>query len=128
MLEKMKELLQYKECDNYMNYDKATLRKFILNYHSVQKNDEVSDNNDNLDDFFEINNQEEINLFDENNIEEVIFYNELEEIVEEVGTDKEHYIFWLLSEGYSYKEIGNVFSVSAGRIGQIFDNLLEKLS
>ena len=56
-----------------MNYDKATLRKFILNYHSIQKNDEMSDNNDNLDDFFEINNQEETNLFDENNIEEVIF-------------------------------------------------------
>ncbi|MGX0141910.1 sigma-70 family RNA polymerase sigma factor [Staphylococcus hominis] len=111
-----------------MNYDKATLRKFILNYHSIQKNDEVSDNNDNLDDFFEINNQEETNLFDENNIEEVIFYIELENIVERVGTDKEYFIFILLTEGYSYKEIGDIFNVTAGRIGQMFNNLLEKLS
>ncbi|PTJ87136.1 hypothetical protein BU032_13515, partial [Staphylococcus simulans] len=34
----------------------------------------------------------------------------------------------LLTEGYSYKEIGDVFNVTAGRIGQIFNNLLEKLS
>ncbi|MDW4319771.1 sigma-70 family RNA polymerase sigma factor [Staphylococcus saprophyticus] len=111
-----------------MNYDKATLKKFILNYHSVQKNDDVNECNNYLSDFFELNNQVETDFYDDNNIEDVILYNELEEIVEKVGTDKEHYIFWLLSEGYSYKDIGNVFSVSSGRIGQIFDNLLKKLS
>lgn len=112
-----------------MTYDKTTLKRFILNYHSVEKNDVLNnDYNDDLDDFFELNNQVETDFYDDNNIEDVILYNELEEIVEKVGTDKEHYIFWLLSEGYSYKDIGNVFSVSSGRIGQIFDNLLKKLS
>lgn len=111
-----------------MNYDKAILKKFILNYHSVQKNDDVNECNNYLSDFFELNNQVETDFYDDNNIEDVILYNELEEIVEKVGTDKEHYIFWLLSEGYSYKDIGNVFSVSSGRISQIFDNLLKKLS
>ncbi|WP_240789102.1 hypothetical protein [Staphylococcus sp. SNAZ 36] len=50
----MTELLQYKDCDNYMNYDKGDTKEIILNIINVQKNDEVSDNNDNLDDFFEI--------------------------------------------------------------------------
>lgn len=111
-----------------MKYDKATLKKFILNYHSVQKNDDINGYNDNLDNFFELNNQVVTDFSENNSIEDVILYNELEEVLEEVGTDKEHYIFWLLSEGYSYKDIGNVFSVSAGRIGQIFDDLLKKLS
>ncbi|PHK49326.1 hypothetical protein [Staphylococcus edaphicus] len=111
-----------------MKYDKATLKQFIFNYHSVQKSNDITESNDDIDDFFELNNQVVTDFRENNNIEDVILYNELEEIVEEVGTDKEHYIFWLLSEGYSYKEIGNVFSVNAGRIGQIFDNLLKKLS
>ncbi|WP_411841155.1 sigma factor-like helix-turn-helix DNA-binding protein [Staphylococcus haemolyticus] len=34
----------------------------------------------------------------------------------------------MLAEGHSYKEIGNVFNVTAGRIGQILDALLKKLS
>lgn len=92
-----------------MKYDKATLKKFILNYHNVQKNDDINEYNDDLDDFFELNNQVETDSFDNNSIEEVILYNELENIVERVGTDKEYFIFILLAEGYSYKEIGNVF-------------------
>lgn len=111
-----------------MKYDKATLKRFILNYHSVQKNDDVNECNNDLSDFFELNNQVEADFYDNNNIEDVILYNELEEIVEQVGSDKEHYIFWLLSEGYSYKEIGNVFYVTEGRVKQIFDGLLRKIS
>ncbi|MGW7898366.1 hypothetical protein ACWEZE_01170 [Staphylococcus shinii] len=65
-------------------------------------------------------------FYDDNNIENVILYNKLEAIVGKVGTDKEHYIFWLLSD--SYKEIGNVFYVNEGRVKQIFDVLLRKLS
>ncbi|MDW8570481.1 sigma factor-like helix-turn-helix DNA-binding protein [Staphylococcus shinii] len=34
----------------------------------------------------------------------------------------------MLSEGYSYKEIGKVFYVTEGRVKQIFDVLLRKLS
>lgn len=111
-----------------MNYDKATLKKFILNYHSLQKNDDVNACNNDLSDFFGLNNQVKKDFYNDNNIEDVILYNELEEIVEEVGTDKENYIFWLLSEGYSYKEIGNVFYVTEGRVKQIFDGLLRKIS
>lgn len=111
-----------------MKYDKAILKKFIINYHSVQKSNDITVSNDDIDDFFELNNQVVTDFRENNNIEDVILYNELEEIVEKVGTDKEHYIFWLLSEGYSYKEIGNVFYVTEGRVKQIFDGLLRKIS
>ncbi|WP_432720392.1 sigma-70 family RNA polymerase sigma factor [Staphylococcus shinii] len=111
-----------------MNYDKAILKKFILNYHSVQKKDDVNACNNDLRDFFKLNNPVETDFYDDNNIEDVILYNELEAIVEKVGTDKEHYIFWLLSEGYSYKEIGKVFYITEARVKQIFDGLLSKLA
>lgn len=111
-----------------MKYDKTTLKKFILNYHSVQKYDDVNEYNEGLEDFFEINNQVETDSGNSNSIEDVIFYNELENIVERVGTDKEYFIFILLTEGNSYKGIGNVFNVTVGRIRQMFDELLSKLS
>lgn len=111
-----------------MNYDKATVKRFILNYHSVQKKDDVNECNNDLGNFFELNNQVDTDFYDDNNIEDVILYNKLESIVEQVGSDKEHYIFWLLSEGYSYKEIGDVLYVTDGRVKQIFDGLLSKLS
>lgn len=85
-----------------MKYDKATLKKFILNYHKVQKPGDINEYSNDLDDFFELNNQVETDSFDNNSIEEVILYNELENIVERVGTDKEFYLFLLLCKGVSY--------------------------
>lgn len=111
-----------------MRYDKATVKEFILNYHKIQENSVSCDEDVGIDDFFNVNDQAETHEIDNSNVEDVILYNELEEIVEQVGTDKEHYIFWLLSEGYSYKEIGNVFYVTDVRVKQIFDGLLSKLS
>ncbi|WP_257934655.1 hypothetical protein [Staphylococcus shinii] len=71
-----------------MNYDKATLKKFILNYHSVQKKDDVNACNNDLRDFFRLNNPVETDFYDDNNIEDVILYNELEAIVEKLGEIK----------------------------------------
>ncbi|MEC5302220.1 MULTISPECIES: sigma-70 family RNA polymerase sigma factor [Staphylococcus] len=93
-----------------------------------RKKDDVNACNNDLRDFFKLNNPVETDFYDDNNIEDVILYNELEAIVEKVGTDKEHYIFWLLSEGYSYKEIGKVFYITEARVKQIFDGLLSKLA
>lgn len=70
----------------------------------------------------------ETDFYADNNIEDVILYNELEVIVEQVGTDKEYYIFRLLSENYSYKEIVDIFYVNGGRAKQIFDGLMRKSS
>lgn len=43
-------------------------------------------------------------------------------------TDKEYDIFWLLNEGDSYKEIGNVLHVTENRVKQIFDRMLSKVT
>lgn len=102
-----------------MKYDKATLKKFILNYHNVQKNDDINEYNDDLDDFFELNNQVETDSFDNNSIEEVILYNELENIVERVGTEKEHNLFLLLSNGVSFEKAGSIFGVQSQRVKQM---------
>lgn len=61
------------------------------------------------------------------NVVDAIFLNELETIVEQVATDREFCIFWLLAEGKAYKEVGRIFEVSGERVRQVFNKLLDKL-
>ncbi|WP_436962815.1 sigma-70 family RNA polymerase sigma factor [Staphylococcus shinii] len=83
-----------------MSYDKATVKEFILNYH---------------------------NTIDNNNVEDVIFFNELEAIVERVATEKEHNLFLLLSNGVSFEKAASIFGVQAQRVRQMLNDLLDKL-
>lgn len=110
-----------------MKYDKATVKAFILNYHKTMNNNHECDEDTTVDDFFSVNEQVEIVSIDNNHIEDSIFYNELEMLVEQVATDKEYCIFWLLAEGKTYQEVGRIFEVSAERVRQILDNVLDKL-
>ena len=110
-----------------MKYDKATVKEFILNYHKTIDNSKEYDEDTNVDDFFSVNDQQETVHIDENNVEESIFYNEIETLIEQVATDKEFYMFWLLAEGKTYQEVGRIFEVSAERVRQILDNVLDKL-
>ena len=110
-----------------MKYDKATVKEFILNYHKTIDNSKEYDEDTNVDDFFSVNDQQEAVPIDENNVEESIFYNEIETLIEQVATDKEFYMFWLLAEGKTYQEIGRIFEVSAERVRQKLDNVLDKL-
>ncbi|CRV27564.1 sigma factor-like helix-turn-helix DNA-binding protein [Staphylococcus cohnii] len=110
-----------------MKYDKATVKEFILNYHKTIDNSKEYDEDTNVDDFFSVNDQQETVPIDENNVEESIFYNEIETLIEQVATDKEFYMFWLLAEGKTYQEVGRIFEVSAERVRQILDNVLDKL-
>ena len=98
-----------------------------LTYLTHQKNDDINEYNDDLDDFFELNNQVETDSFDNNSIEEVILYNELENIVERVATEKEHNLFLLLSNGVSFEKAGSIFGVKSPRAKQMFNELLNKL-
>lgn len=66
-------------------------------------------------------------MIDNNNFEDAIFFNELETIVERVGTDKEFCLFLLLCKGVSYEKIGSIFDVQAQRVRQMFNALLDKL-
>ncbi|MBL0384967.1 sigma-70 family RNA polymerase sigma factor [Staphylococcus sp. SNAZ 59] len=110
-----------------MKYDKKTVKTFILNYHKTMNNRNECDEDTTVDDFFSVNNQVETVPIDDNHIEDSIFYNELEMLVEQVATDKEFCIFWLLAEGKTYQEVGRIFEVSAERVRQILDNVLDKL-
>ncbi|AWI44132.1 sigma-70 family RNA polymerase sigma factor [Staphylococcus nepalensis] len=110
-----------------MRYDKKTVKQFILNYHKTIDNSKEYDEDTNVDDFFSVNDQQEAVPIDENNVEESIFYNEIETLIEQVATDKEICMFWLLAEGKNYKEVGRIFEVSGERVRQVFDRVLDKV-
>lgn len=110
-----------------MRYDKATVKEFILNYHKIQDNSVTCDEGVGIDDFFNMNDQAETHKIDNSNIEDVIFFNELEAIVERVATEKEHNLFLLLSNGVSFEKAGSIFGVKSPRVKQMFNRLLDKL-
>lgn len=110
-----------------MIYDKATVKEFILNYHKIQDNSVSSDEDIGIDDFFNVNDQVETHDIDKSNVEDVIFFNELEAIVERVATEKEHNLFLLLSNGISFEKAGSIFDVKSQRAKQMLNQLLDKL-
>lgn len=78
----------------------------------------------NIDDFFNINQDEEI---ENDHIDDTIYFNELDTLIETIASDKEYYVYWLISEGHSYENIGEIFDLSRECIRQIYDGLLVKL-
>ncbi len=110
-----------------MKYDKATVKAFILNYHNSINNDDTRDEGIGIDDFFNVNDQAETHEIDNSNVEDIIFFNELEAIVERVETDKEHNLFLLLSNGVSFEKVGSIFGVQSQRAKQMLNKLLDKL-
>ncbi|MDH9161339.1 sigma-70 family RNA polymerase sigma factor [Staphylococcus succinus] len=111
-----------------MSYDKATVKKFILNYHKIQDNNVSYDEDVGIDDFFNVNNQSETHEIDTSNVEDVIFFNELETVIETVATEKEYNLFLLLSKGVSFEKVGSIFGVQSQRAKQMLNQLLDKLS
>ncbi|WP_426443787.1 sigma-70 family RNA polymerase sigma factor [Staphylococcus xylosus] len=110
-----------------MSYDKATVKEFILNYHKIQNNS-VSFNEDvGIDVFFNVSDQAENHEIDNSNVEDVIFYNELETVIESVATEKEHNLFLLISNGVSFEKAGSIFGVKEARAKQMLNRLLDKL-
>lgn len=111
-----------------MRYDKATVKEFILNYHNTIDNNDTRDEDIGIDDFFNANDQTETHEIDNSNVEDVIFFNELEAVVERVATEKEHNLFLLLCNGVSFKKVGSIFGVKEPRVRQMFKQLLDKVS
>ncbi|WP_270912272.1 sigma-70 family RNA polymerase sigma factor [Staphylococcus saprophyticus] len=110
-----------------MRYDKATVKEFILNYHKLQENSASCDEDVGIDDFFNVNDQVEAHEIDNSNVEDVIFFNELEVVIESVATEKEYNLFLLLSNGVSFEKAGSIFGVKSQRAKQMLNRLLEKL-
>ncbi|OIS60849.1 hypothetical protein [Staphylococcus equorum] len=111
-----------------MKYDKATVKEFILNYHKIQDDSVSCDENVRIDDFFNVNDQAETHKIDNSNVEDVIFFNELEAVIESVATEKEHNLFLLLSNGVSFEKAGSIFGVKESRARQMLNQLLDKVS
>ena len=110
-----------------MRYDKATVKEFILNYHKIQDNSISCDEDVGIDDFFNVNDQVETHEIDNSNVEDVIFFNELEAVVERVATEKEHNLLLLLSNGVSFEKAGSIFGVKEPRARQMLNHLLDKI-
>lgn len=110
-----------------MRYDKATVKEFILNYHKLQDNSVSCDEDVGIDDFFNVNDQSETHEIDNSNVEDVIFFNELEAVVERVATEKEHNLFLLLSNGVTFEKAGSIFCVQEQRARQMLNQLLDKV-
>ncbi|CCI59461.1 putative uncharacterized protein [Staphylococcus equorum subsp. equorum Mu2] len=109
-----------------MRYDKATVKEFILNYHKIQDKS-FSCEDVGIDDFFNVNDQAEANEIDNSNVEDVIFFNELEAVVERVATEKEHNLFLLICNGVSFEKAGSIFGVQSQRAKQMLNQLLDKI-
>lgn len=110
-----------------MSYDKATVKDFILNYHKIQENSVSCEKDVGIDDFFNVSDQAGTHQIDNNNVEDVIFYNELEAVIERVANEKEHNLFLLICNGVSFEKIGNIFGVKEARAKQMLNRLLDKL-
>ncbi|MCE4994731.1 sigma-70 family RNA polymerase sigma factor [Staphylococcus xylosus] len=110
-----------------MRYDNKTVQQFILNYHNIIDTNVTFDEDIGIDDFFNVNDQSETHSLNNSNVEDVIFFNELEAVVEIVTTVKKNNLFLLFSNGVSFKKAGSIFGVQAQRVRQMFNVLLDKL-
>lgn len=111
-----------------MKYDRETIKRFIKTYHkhSNRSMQEVDERELDIDNFFELTDdieEEELN----DNVDDIVFYNELEQLVDRIATDKEFFVFYLICLGKSNDEIGKVFNVTGERVRQIFETLLDKI-
>ncbi|MFU1787512.1 RNA polymerase subunit sigma-70 [Mammaliicoccus sciuri] len=103
--------------------DKQAMKEFISNYHKLAKPSNYQD--EDLDTFFNLNDDTEI--MHDHDIDAHIRFNEIESIIEKVASDKEYFIFLLLSEGKIYKEVGKYFNLSGERVRQIYNGMIERL-
>lgn len=109
-----------------MKYSNETIKQFIKDYQNNTTID-ISESELDIDNFFEIN--DDVEAVDVNdNIDNQIFFNELERIVDRIGTRKEYFVFYLLCQGKSLNEVGNIFNLSGERIRQLYNGLLDKIA
>lgn len=102
--------------------DKHAMKEFISNYHKLVK--PINYQDEDLDTFFNITDDE---ILHDHDIDAHIRFNEIESIIEKVASDREYFIFLLLSEGKTYKEVGKYFNLSGERVRQIYNGMIERL-
>ncbi len=109
-----------------MKYNKEAVKLFIKNYH-IHTDSQDIDQVDDIDDFFSISDSVAYEMEDSTHIDEIAFFNELEAVIEQVGTMKQQFIFYMLCEGLTLDKIGERLFVSGKRVRQIYDDLLNKI-
>lgn len=109
-----------------MKYDKEAVKLFIKNYHKHNDSQDI-DQVEDIDDFFSITDSVAYDMEDSTHIDEIVFFNELEAVIEQVGTMKQQFIFYMLCEGLTFDKIGERLFVSGERVRQIYDDLLNKI-
>ncbi len=107
-------------------YDKKAIKQFILSCHK-HINFDYEDKPIETDDFFELGAEVGHKRIDQMNTEDAIFLNELELAAETVGTFKEFYLFLLMAEGKTYKDMARIFEVGEQRVKQMLDKLIVKM-
>ncbi|UBH22342.1 RNA polymerase subunit sigma-70 [Macrococcus armenti] len=102
------------------------IKTFIKYYSQLNIETTPLELNDNIDTFFITNNIDDHYTINEH-IDDIAYMNEILYLAEAVGTDKEFYIFYLMSEGRTLEEVGKVFSLSRGRVRQVYDDVIIKI-
>lgn len=109
-----------------MIYDKTEIKQFLLNYNKSAENS-LTFVDDDINDFFDINEDTDFSVEDNENIEDTTRFNEIVTILEPQLTDKEYNLFLLLSNGVSFEKAGSIFGVKESRVRQMFNQLLDKI-
>lgn len=86
------------------------MKECISNYHKLSKFINYQDKD--LDTFFNLIDDKDIEIIHNHDINVHISFNEIELIVEKIASDKEYFIFLLLNEGKTYREVGKYFNIS----------------
>ncbi|MFV5938942.1 sigma factor-like helix-turn-helix DNA-binding protein [Mammaliicoccus sciuri] len=105
--------------------DKQAMKEFISNYHKLAK--PINYQDEDLDTFFNLTDESDTDIMHDHDIDAHIRFNEIESIIEKVASDKEYFIFLLLSEGKTYREVGKYFNLSGERVRQLYNEMIERL-
>ncbi len=105
--------------------DKQAMKEFISNYYKLAK--PINYKDEDLDTFFNLTDDTDDEIMHDHDIDAHIRFNEIESIIEKVASDKEYFIFLLLSEGKTYREVGKYFNLSGERVRQIYNEMIERL-
>lgn len=109
-----------------MKYDKKAVKLFIKNYHKHTDSQDI-DQVEDIEDFFSITDSVAYDMEDSTHIDEIVLFNELEAVIEQVGTMKQQFIFYMLCEGLTLEETGKRVLLSKERVRQLYNNLLNKI-
>lgn len=106
-----------------MNFERNIVDKCIRNVHKIKSIEPIDVE---IDDFFNINIDANINIEDHDQ-DNLIFYNEIEDVIFNKCSEKEAYIVWLLSQGKSFNEISKIFGITYVRTRAIYNEVLDKI-